>query len=184
METRGVYGFYKNEVTKVASCKYSIEPVCLGHDVVRFIQDTTIEEMNQIFNKVILVKDKGIPTDEQINEFKDILYRLTKTDNWYETLRHFEVAGDLRIYKKNLRYMVDSKNLIKESAKCLWGYIINLDNNELEIYKGHQTTSQDNRYRIDKSKNGYYNCKLLKSIPFNEANKEILVEIQTRKEAI
>jgi hypothetical protein len=144
--------------------------------MVRFINSTSVEEMNNIFDKIILVKPQDKPTEEQINEFKDILYRYSKTDTWEEALKHFDCA-DLRPYKKSLRYMINQENIIKKSDICRWAYILNLDTNELEIYEGLQTIPEDNRYKINK-KSIYCNCRLFKSIPFRELNFELVEEIQ------
>ena len=67
--------------------------------------------------------------------------------------------------------MIDSQNFIKNSLFCEWGYIINLDDNTLEIWKGFQQKSQkNNRYGCEKWE-GYYPCKNIKKIKLEEIKK-------------
>lgn len=54
--------------------------------------------------------------------------------DWYCLLHKSQ--GDLSYYQKGLKYMLDSKNFLTDSLFCEWAYIINLDTNQLEIYKG------------------------------------------------
>mgnify|MGYP000980881510 CR=1 FL=1 len=51
MGTRGTYGFYKNGVNKLAYMQFDSYPQYLGKHIVEFIRGTSIEEMNQIFDK-------------------------------------------------------------------------------------------------------------------------------------
>jgi hypothetical protein len=75
-------------------------------------------------------------------------------------LRIFQ--GDLNAYKEGLSYMIDNSDFIKDSVFCEWAYIINLDTNELEVYKGFQDTPSNSRYGNKKSEGGFYPCKLVK----------------------
>lgn len=179
MGTRGTYGLYKGGVDKITYSHWDSYPTGLGKDVVKFIQRTSIEELNQIFEKIILVDESAKATDEQIEECKDYVDLNVNTgtiDNWYCLLR--KAQGTLEPYKKDLRYMIDSKDFIKKSLFCEWGYIINLDTNELEIYEGFQDNPSNNRFKVTESEDGYYNCKLLKSIPLNEVSEELMDEIE------
>lgn len=70
--------------------------------------------------------------------------------------------------------MVDSSEFIKDSLYCEYGYIINLDTNVLEFWRGFQQESQDdNRYGnnvLNPYVGGYYPCKMVLEIPLNEIN--------------
>jgi hypothetical protein len=119
-----------------------------------------------------MVDEDNNPTDEQIrecNQYADLNVSNKDIKNWYCLLR--KTQGDLECYKNGLRYMIDNKNFIKDSLFCEWGYIINLDDNILEVYEGFQTEPQDNRYKTDKSLDyakKYYNCALIKRIPLKD----------------
>ena len=66
MSTRGMYGFYKDGVTKATYNHYDSYPSCLGHKVINFLSNTTIEQLNAIFNKIILVNEDILPTKEEV----------------------------------------------------------------------------------------------------------------------
>lgn len=169
MGTRGIYGFYKYGIDKITYNHFDSYPEGLGEDIVKFIHNTSILEMNEIFNKIILVNDNTIPTAEQIfecTEYYDNNVSSRTITDWYCLLR--KAQGNLETYKSGLKYMIDNKDFIKDSLFCEWGYIINLDKNILEIYKGFQKTPNKNRYFYDgRERDGYYNCKLIKTFPLN-----------------
>lgn len=170
MGTRGIYGFYKNKVDKLAYNHWDSYPDILGKNIVDFIKETNIEEMNNIFDKIILVDQNSEPTLEQIRECKkwaDLSVSSRQLNEWYVLLR--KTQGNLNAFKTDLKYMIDGKDFIKESLSCEWGYIINLDTNKFEVYRGFQTENQDNRYKLTqnevdrlKKEYEYYNCKLIK----------------------
>jgi len=171
MGTRGIYGFYKDGVDKLTYNHLDSYPSCLGASIVDFIKTTSIDELNQIFDKITLVDGNSKPTEEQIKECINIeeLYLSKNEDknyDWYWLLRNSQ--GDLNIYKGNLKYMIDNKGFIKDSLFCEWGYIINLDDNILEIYRGLITSrnSRNNRYWTLKH-NGYCACEIIKTFPLN-----------------
>ena len=180
MGSRGIYGLYKNGVDKVTYSHGNSYPKDLGVYIVNFIKTNSIQELNQIFYKIILVDEETEPTKEQIEECKkyfDDKFNKDYINNWYYLLRKSQSI--LEPYKEDLKYMIDSKDFLKSSLYCEWGYIINLDSNELEIYRGFQKELSDNRFKIDKSDNyGYYNCKLLKSVPLNEVTEELMNNIE------
>lgn len=173
MGTRGVYGFYKNSESKLTYNHFDSYLECLGQSVVDFIQSSTIEELNEICDKIILVEEDGKPTNEQIKECNKWLNTTVSSQSasdWYCLLRNAQ--GKLDSYKNGLRYMIDSKEFIKDSLFCEYGYIINLDKNTLEIYEGFQHKPNNSRYVYKNNENGYYNCKQicefsLIDIPYN-----------------
>lgn len=179
MSSRGVYGFRRNGVDKITyshSCSY---PTILGESILKFIKSTPVEEMDSIFEKIIMINEENKPTKEQIEECKeyfDSSIRDNNIEDWYCLLRKSQ--GTLMPYKEDLKYMIDSEDFIKSSLQCEWGWIINLDTNQLEVYIGFQREIDDNRYSVDKPDNyGYYNCKLFKSISFNELNNNTMNDI-------
>lgn len=184
MGTQGVYGFHKNGVDKITYRFQDSYPLELGESITKFIMSTTIDEMNNIFSKIIMVDEESKPTLEQIKECekyyngevgeKSIL-------DWYCLLRKSQ--GNLTPYKKDLRYMIDGKDFIHDSLYCEWAWIINLDTKELEVYEGFQREPNESRYSKDIAISygeygTYYTCKLMRSIPFNKLNLELMKELQ------
>jgi len=62
--------------------------------------------------------------------------------------------------------MVDQADFLKDSLFCEWGYVINLDKGVLEIYRGFQKAPSKNRYHTNGDDSGYYNCYLIREVPF------------------
>lgn len=133
MGTRGLYGFVKNDQKKLTYCHFDSYPTGLGQNIINFIKNTSIKEMNEIFDKIILVNKEDIPTEEQINEcIKYSCNQIGKINEWYVLLR--ETQGDLNVYKNDCQYMIDNQTFIEDKLFCEWAYIINLDTNKLEIF--------------------------------------------------
>lgn len=166
MGTRGCYGFRKNGADKLTYNHFDSYPDCLGHTMVKFCKATSISELNEIFDKLILVNESAKPTAEQIKECKQYydgnVSRKTVED-WYCLLRNAQ--GDLDAYKNGLKYMIDNCGFIKDSLWCEYAYIINLDTEELEFWVGDQDKPDIyNRYGVERDGN-YYPCKMMASYP-------------------
>lgn len=167
METRGVYGIRKEGQDKLTYNHYDSYPEWLGQQVYDFIHSTSIEEMHEIFDRIVLVKESSDPTEEQIEmckKYTNLSVSGRSFKDWYCLLR--DTQGNLEVYKDGLKYMVDSQNFIKDSLFCEYGYIINLDDNTFEVYEGFQEVPNNNRYACDPNR-GYYNCRLLIAYPLN-----------------
>lgn len=139
MSTAGVYGFIKNGVEKIGYSNCDSYPDWLGVKIVKFINETTKEEMEQIFEKIILVDESMIATEEQIKKCEKWFASLThgEKSNWYDLIRLTQ--GNLDLYKdEELEYMFSGKDMYAD-----YKYIINLDNNELEIYETDFDTKEE-----------------------------------------
>lgn len=166
MGTRGCYGFRKNGMDKLTYNHFDSYPDYLGRTMVKFCKATSIPELNEIFDKLILVNESAKPTVEQIKECKQYydgrVSRQTVND-WYCLLRNAQ--GDLDAYKNGLKYMIDGCDFIKDSLWCEYAYIINLDTEALEFWIGFQDKPHIyNRYGVERDGN-YYPCKMVASYP-------------------
>jgi len=167
MGTRGAYGFHKGGVDKITYNHFDSYPIGLGADVAAFVCQHTDEEMNAIFDRIILVATNEKPTGDQIAEcmpFFDGNVSEQTPEDWYCLLR--KAQGNLEAYAGGLRYMVDQADFLKDSLFCEWGYVINLDKGVLEIYRGFQKAPSKNRYHTNGDDSGYYNCYLIREVPF------------------
>lgn len=172
MGTRGAYGFYKNSTNKIGYVQYDAYPEGLGEDVVKFINSSNIAELNSIFNKINVVDENTKPTDEDVEKTKpwhNLSVSRQSTNDWYCLLR--EAQGDLNAFRDGLEYILDSADFLKSSLFCEWGYVINLDTNMFEVYKGFQKepdNNPNNRYIIDEARDmGYWHCKLIAEFPLS-----------------
>lgn len=164
MGTRGCYGFRKNGIDKLTYNHYDSYPDYLGKIMVTFCKETSLDEMNEIYDRLILVNTGGKPTAEQIEECKqyyDGNVSNQTVEDWYCLLR--KTQGDLNVYKTGLKYMIDDHDFIKDSLFCEYAYIINLDTKKLEFWVGFQKTPDEkNRYGTEDDR-GYYPCKMVAS---------------------
>lgn len=170
MGTRGCYGLYKNGVTKATYNHFDSYIGGLGKDILDFVGNTSIPIMNKIFDKIELVREDDIPTIEQIEncqKYTDLDVSNKSIMDFYCLLRNAQ--GDLNAYKTDLKYMIDSKEFLGNSLFCEYAYIINLDKNVLEFYKGFNKVPQNNRYsKYADEKEEYKECKLLAEYPLTE----------------
>ena len=171
MGTRGLYGFRKNEVDKTTYNHYDSYPDCLGRTIVEFCKTTSIEEMNEIFDRIILVDEHTTPTQTQVIEcieYYDGSVSVGSPEDWYCLLRNAQ--GNPNVYKHGLKYMIDNNDFIKDSLFCEYAYIINLDTNCLEFWVGFQKEpDENNRYGIETHDNmgKYYPCKMMAYYPLD-----------------
>lgn len=166
MGTRGCYGFRKNGVDKLTYNHFDSYPDYLGEIMVKFCKETSLKELNEIFDKIILIDEMGKPTTEQIEECKEYYDGTVSNqtpDDWYCLLRNAQ--GNPNAYKNGLKYMNDCGDFIKDSLFCEYAYIINLDTNCLEFWVGFQKEPYSfNRYGVEEDR-GYYPCKMVSYYP-------------------
>lgn len=184
MGTRGAFGFYKDGVDKSTYNHYDSYPDGLGEEVVKFIRASNIVEMNEIFDRLTIVDSDATPTPEQIEackQYADTSVSTGQLTEWYVLLR--SAQGDLFALRDGLSYMIGGgKEFMKDSLFCEWAYIINLDDNVLEVYQGFQKTPDNNRYQISEPDNGYYHVKLLKTYPLENIPENWVEEIEALEE--
>lgn len=156
MSTNGAIGFYKNGVNKIAYNHWDSYPSELGNKIVNFIKSTTVEEMNEIFDKIILVDDN-----------KKI----------YESLKNYQ--GDLSAYKNKITNMIDASPFMKDSLFCEWAYIINLDTSKLEVYRGFSKVKSNNRYQPENADSqGYWGVSLFVKFSLDKIPNKIMDELE------
>lgn len=181
MGTRGAYGFYKDGETKATYNHWDSYPSGLGTDVAKFVEATPVDEMKKIFEQINMINSNTTPTEEQIKKsekyFNDNVNLGVKTD-WYALLR--ESQGDLFAYKEGLPYMIEGgAEFIQDSLFCEYAYIINLDEEVFEIYKGFQDESEQNRYYSETVEDKQYkNCRLYRTIPLDQVSPDAMIQLE------
>lgn len=173
MGTRGCYGFRKNGMDKLTYNHWDSYPEGLGKDIAQFCKETSLAEMNEIFDRIVLVKGDSRPNAQQIGECIKYFNGDVSTgsiEDWYCLLR--EAQGNLNVYKNGLKYMVDDADFIKDSLFCEYAYIINLDTNELEFWVGFQKEPDPNNRYGTECDSGYYPCKMVGCYPLDVIHTE------------
>ncbi len=153
MSTRGVIGFRKNKKDKLAYNQCDSYPSSLGEAVLKVCKRTSVEVFNQAYDRIKFVTKKTL-TPEVKN-------------------RLVEAEGKLEAYVEGtdtqnaLEFMAKDNDFIKASLFCEWGYIVNLDNNTLEVWTGYQKEpTVGNRYG-EIADGGFYPCKLIAEFPLD-----------------
>lgn len=133
MGTKGFFGIQKGDVYKRCYSFLDSYPSFLGDKVVEFIRDTTLEELNDIYDSIELVYMNDRPTNKQIHECALNGFYIDG-DKWGDIIK-IPPNLDLSVYK-NFKYMIDFDEEEASMRYDYWDYkyIINLNNNTLDIY--------------------------------------------------
>jgi len=186
MGTRGAYGFRINGKDKITYNHYDSYPSYLGSSILGFIEETPIEDMKSIAEKItLIINQDAAPSEQDISRYKDFMdLEVSKQSekDWYCLLR--KAQGNLNIYKNpSFLHMIDNHDFLLDSLFCEWAYIINLDEKALEIYTGfNKNRHAKGRYASGKdpqSDKDYYGVALVVSIPLSalKEDKEGAVKI-------
>jgi hypothetical protein len=136
ISTRGTYGFIKNKQLKMTYCQHDSYLEVLGNKIVEFLNNTSIEELNKIFDSIVLIDKDNLPTVEELVKCDKILKDLNiKTENGIKNWNDIFISaeGHLEVYQKDFKYMTDDIDFMTDPISCEYSYIINLDRNLLVI---------------------------------------------------
>lgn len=178
MSTRGLYGFRKNGQDKLTYNHWDSYPENLGKKILDYCRHTSIKDLNDVCDAIVLVEEDSKPTTKMIQHcikagYSDFSVSTQRKDDWYCLLHNimgdfYYLARDVAVVRRPL-YMIDNHDFIEDSLFCEYAYIINLDNETLEFWNGGQTKPDDhNRYGTEAYYDGYYPCKRLLEIPLKE----------------
>lgn len=171
MGTRGAIGFISGEHEKIAYNHWDSYPEGLGVDTLKFLRECNLDEVKKQAARLLVVDGSSTPTNEQIEElrrFSNLSVSNGTEEEWYCLLR--ETQGD---WKATLEAGVieDAHDFPLDSLFCEWAYIIDLDHEMLEVYKGFQSSPhQEGRFasRSPEGNRGYYPIKLVAAYPLRE----------------
>ena len=173
MNNKGCWGFHRGieNATKVTLNNLDAYPEFLGHDVVTFVKSSSLKQLNEIFDTIILTNHHDNPTKQQLKECKKITgLKVSKKTHytWQYVLE--DSQGKPNLYKKGLKYMLNAKNFTTDNFRYDWAYIINLDENILEIYKGgnKKAPRSCSRYTTTIPKEGFYSCEIVTAFPLEK----------------
>ena len=176
MSTRGALGFYKNGNTKATYNHSDSYPSYLGVHLLKELRGFSIEKLNDAFKNIIMVNEDDVPTDADIKQYSKYANEGVSTGKkteWYVLLRASQ--GSLKPYiSGEIQHMIDGADFLKDSLFCEWAYIVNLDTNKFEVWKGFNTTRHPSRYEIaEPQEDKYFAVKLLKSYSLKNLPKDM-----------
>lgn len=147
MGTRGAYGFRIDGQDKITYNHFDSYPGVLGRDIVNHINtaldDWGKEVILERARSIELVEKDSTPSEDQIenlSKYADTRVSTGQLDEWYVLLR--DMQGKLYDHLQ-AGLMIDGHDFMASSLFCEWAYIVNLDENTLEVYRGFQKEPHD-----------------------------------------
>jgi hypothetical protein len=141
MGTRGAFGFVVNGKEKVSYNHMDSYPSFLGRNILKDLQNlTSIENLKKNVLAIKMVEPNETPklTPDQLEKFAEYSCSSVSTgDDWYSILRNAQ--GTIAPYCREenaLDYMTDGVAFLQDSLFCEYAYIVNLDTNMVEFYRG------------------------------------------------
>lgn len=138
MGTRGAFGVIIGEQEKIGYNQYDSYPEGKGIEVLRFLRGADLSDLRQQAEALRVVKDGEKPTPEDVEALKpwtNLGVSEQSTDDWYCLTR--DAQGDFGEMLKS-GYIEDGSYFPLDSLFCEWAYIVDLDRNVFEVYKGFQ----------------------------------------------
>lgn len=142
MGTRGAFGVIINEKEKISYNHFDSYPDGKGVEVLGWLRnvvaDGNLEVVRKLAEEARVVSDDTPPTaedKERLKRFTNLNVSEQSDDDWYCLMR--EAQGDLQLTLES-GYIYDGSNFPLDSLFCEWGYVVDLDNEVLEVYKGFQ----------------------------------------------
>ena len=142
MSTHGVVGFVQGGDLKMMEVRYDAYPSRLGREVLNWVRN--VEDWAEVAkhlkpirmvsgNTTVPAKDVAV-----MNTFPEFRGRVTDTMSWNTVLSAAKFSDTLRY-----GVMVTSDAKPEDSIVTEWGYVIDLDEERLEVYMGYQTEAHE-----------------------------------------
>lgn len=175
MGTRGAIGFRIDDQDKVAYNHFDSYPSALGVTALGFVRTFDPDSLAEKARALRLINtETDKPTTEDVKAceaagFADYGVSTGKPDDWYCLLRGAQ--GELASYLE-VGVIPDASDFLIDSLFCEWAYIINLDTDKLEVYRGfNKAAGGAGRYasKLEEGKEWrdpeYYGVALIAEVP-------------------
>lgn len=183
MTTSGLIGFRYREKDKLAYNGSKSEPDMLGLKILHEIRN--VSSWNKVKDRVrdLITIPEIRPLDEStalaetelMRHFPDLEYKLAPR-NVHQLYKPLQ--GSLSPYLGGrLTFMPDASDFIHDSGFCKWAYVLNLDTDQFEVWKGNQRepdhednrwAEEENRYGKEMNQMGCYPCAMVRRYDLNE----------------
>lgn len=190
MSTRAAYGFRHNNKDYISYNHSDGDPTGLGYEFLEALTSFTLTQdieylRSKIENITLIQRNNHVFSG---NELLSIIDRIDSlgiaNDLKNKYTSNSEVLAENILYftqgqldaiidrEFSIPYMLDSKTFLYDSLFCEWAYIVNLDEQVIEFYKGFNKNPNSNgRYaslNADyKNPNEYFGVALMGNIPFS-----------------
>lgn len=140
MSTRGLWGFVIDGEEKLTYNHWDSYPSGLGSAVLKWLKIATdsVPALREAARRVRLVDQDAMATEEDVARFRNLADTGVSTGSlteWYVLLR--DLQGDMAAIV-NAGVMIDNRAFAADSLFCEWAYVIDLDTERFEVYKGFQ----------------------------------------------
>lgn len=154
MSTRGFFGFVVNGDLKVTYNHFDSYPSGLGAAVLDWLRKTDHNFALMRAANLVLVEEGDQPTPDQVKALKQYAdpsvgnngIHNTEVHDWYQLLRNTQGDPEATL---SAGFMIDSHQFPLDSLFCEWGYLVNFDTDEFEVYRGFQNSPPTAGYWID-----------------------------------
>jgi hypothetical protein len=169
MGTRGFVGFVVDGQEKIAYNHFDSYPSELGVHVLQWARSVEDwQEIRELAATLRLVSDDSPPTSEDVamlGDYYDGRVGGTSAVSWYQLLR--KTQGDMAAILA-AGALEDASEFPYDSLFAEWGYIVDLDANRLEVYKGFQEEPhKEGRFATRGADRGYYPVRMIASWPLD-----------------
>lgn len=177
MGTRGILAFAHGDKLKATYNHFDSYPTGLGAEVLEWLVGADFAAAIELFDRLEPVKEDSVPTDDQqlaLLRYFDPAVSSKSSQDWYSLLRGTQGNPQLIL---DAGFFVDYESFALDSLFCEWGYVIDLDNRQVEVYKGFQTAKpaagrwKDSDY-VSKEDyrpgRDYYPIALVRTVPLTE----------------
>lgn len=140
MSTRGFVGFVIDGTEKIAYNHSDSYPRGLGVDVLDWLRQADIAEATDQARALRVVEPDSTPTDEDIERLRgyaDLNVARQSYDDWYALLRQTQ-GNPARMLRAGV--IEDASGFPADSLFAEYGYVVDLDAQQLEAYVGFQKT--------------------------------------------
>lgn len=167
MATRGIYGFRINETDKLAYNHADSYPNQLGTNLLSELHSVedwaAVEERIRTLASVHESRKIGLNDEifrtELRRHYSGLAYRGQPAD-FYDLMQPLQ--GKLEPFLSGkLSFMATANEFIDNSLFCEWGYIVDLDQNQFQIYRGQQLNAPEKEspyFENGPDRMGYFPC--------------------------
>lgn len=138
MPTRGFYGLVVDDKLKITYAHSDSMPDWLGVRFLGDVQALLLEHdhasLRRLARSFKVVDEDRSPTEKQRDQIRDRLdIEPGLEGDWYSALR--EIQGE---FARTLRagFCPDASWFPVDSLSCEWGYLLDIDERAVEVYKG------------------------------------------------
>lgn len=157
MGTRGLMAFTRNGVLKSMYNHYDSYPSGLGDNLVKWFTTADLDEARAKFDLLEPVDKEIPPTDAQkeaLIRYANMHVATQRIDDWYVILHGTQGDPEKAL---DAGFYVNGNDFAHDSLWCEWGYVIDLDMETLEVYRGFQKTPvSKGLFASDKANHGGY----------------------------